>query len=66
MKLLRSITAGGSYLSSSEAIAHFGVGNAARVDSIVVRWADGAREVFPGGGVDRRVDLVRGSGAARK
>ncbi len=65
VKLLRTITAGGSYLSSSEAIAHFGLGNAARVDSLVVRWSDGSREVFPGGAPDRRVELVRGGGAPR-
>jgi hypothetical protein len=65
-KLLRTITAGGSYLSSSEAIAHFGLGAAAKYDGIVVRWPDGTSESFPGGAADRKVQLERGTGTKKK
>jgi hypothetical protein len=64
-KLYRTITAGGSYLSSSEAVAHFGLGEATKFDSIVVRWPGGTRETFPGGAADRRVELLRGSGTKK-
>jgi hypothetical protein len=62
VKQLRTITSGGSYLSSSEAIAHFGLGSATKIDSLVVRWPDGSTESFAGGGVDRRMELLRGQG----
>jgi hypothetical protein len=57
-----TITPGQSYLCSGEPRAHFGLGEAAQVDVIRVRWPDGARteEVFEGGPADRRVVLYRG------
>ena len=59
---LRSISSSWSYLSSSEPRAHFGLGSADKVDWIDVVWVDGKRERFPGGGVDRIVEVVRGKG----
>jgi hypothetical protein len=56
------VAAGVSYLSSSDPRAHFGLGESDRVDEIVVRWADGARESFAGGAVDREAVVVRGQG----
>jgi len=38
---MREIRAGGSFLASSPALAHFGLGNDARVDRIDIRWPDG-------------------------
>jgi hypothetical protein len=61
---LRAVAAGVSYLSSSDPRAHFGLGESDRVDEIVVRWADGARESFAGGAVDREAVVVRGQGRA--
>ncbi len=37
-----AILAGNSYLSSSEPVAHFGLGDLQHVDSIEVRWPDGS------------------------
>jgi hypothetical protein len=51
-----------SYLCSSEPCAHFGLGDAGQVESIEVLWPDGAREVFPGGSADRRVEVRKGAG----
>jgi hypothetical protein len=62
---LRLINPAGSYLCSSDARAHFGLGSADRVDEIEIAWPDGLTEVFPGGAVDRGLVLNRGSGRRR-
>jgi hypothetical protein len=62
MQHLRTISSSWSYLSSSEPRAHFGLGQVEKVDSILVTWPDGKRERFPGGPVDRNVELIRGKG----
>lgn len=59
----RSSRRGGSYLSSSPAAAHFGLGEVSALDSIEVLWPDGQRELFNGGLVNRRVLLIRGEGS---
>lgn len=59
----RTSRRGGSYLSSSPPAAHFGLGDVTELDSIEVRWADGERETFMGGEVNRRVILKRGAGS---
>jgi hypothetical protein len=58
------INPGQSYLCSNDPRAHFGLGQADRVDSISIRWPDGdtAEEIFPGGAVDRPIALRRGDG----
>jgi hypothetical protein len=40
----RVVRTGGSYLSQSELTLTFGLGNAARADSVVVIWPDGTRQ----------------------
>jgi hypothetical protein len=62
---VRARTAGGwftqpvlhsrSYLSSSDAAVHFGLGNADHVDEFIVTWPDGARESFSGA-LDQETD----------
>ena len=61
-QILRMITGGSSYLSSSDLRAHFGLGRANQINRIVVRWPDGLREEFQVGEVDRILELVRGTG----
>jgi hypothetical protein len=58
----REITTAGSYLSAHDPRAHFGLASNERVDEMVVRWPDGARERFDAGGLDRRIELRRGAG----
>jgi len=60
----RTIVAASSYASSSQPIAHFGLGLADRVDGITVRWPDGMEERFAGVPVDAVVELHRGTGEA--
>ncbi len=62
---LRTVTADGSYQSSHDPRAHFGLGEADTVDSIEMHWPDGLRETFPGGAVDRVLRLDRGTGSTR-
>jgi hypothetical protein len=56
---------GQSYLCSQDTRVHVGLGEVDRIDEIQVRWPDGLREVFPGGKVDRSVELQRGKGVAK-
>jgi hypothetical protein len=42
------------------------LGNATKIDWVDVVWLDGTRERFPGGGVDRKMELIRGKGTIQK
>lgn len=59
---LRAITRTGSYLSSCDPRARFGLGTLTAVEYAEVRWPDGLRERFAIGGVDRQLTLTRGAG----
>ncbi len=59
---LRRADPGGSYLCSGDPRALFGLGPAAAVDAVEVRWPDGAREEFDGGPANRAVVLRKGEG----
>lgn len=58
----RVVQPGASYLSSHDPRCHFGVGAVETIDAIEVRWPDGRCERFAGGAVDRRIEIVQGSG----
>jgi hypothetical protein len=59
---LRLINPAQSYLSSGSPHAHFGLGKAAKFDSVLVNWPDGTKETFRGGDADRFVVLRKGDG----
>lgn len=59
----RYVLPAGSYLTSHDARAHFGLGDADQVDELRVVWPDGSEEVFAGGAVDRELVLRRGEGS---
>jgi hypothetical protein len=61
-RFIRYANPGYSYLCSNDPRAHFGLGPAAAVDRIVVRWPDGLQEEFPGGPVNRYVVVNKGEG----
>jgi hypothetical protein len=63
LRLARTINPGSSYLSSSDARVHFGLGPANTVDGLRVRWPDGSEESFPGGEANRELTLIKGQGA---
>ncbi len=56
------VNPGHSYLCSNDPQAHFGLGQAGRVDAIAVAWPDGTRETFPGRAADQVVTLRQGTG----
>ena len=51
------------YASSNDPRVHFGLGDSATVDSILVRWPDGTEETFAGGPSNRYLFLRKGSGS---
>ena len=60
--LWRRARSDGSYLSASDSRVHFGLGDNARVDEVVVEWPDGMIESFAPVQPDRIVTLNRGEG----
>jgi len=50
-----------SYLSSSDATVHFGLGTANSVDEIEITWPDGVKERFAGGNVNQLRVIDRGA-----
>ena len=65
-RLVRTINRGFSYLSSSDPLAHFGLGDSDKINHIEVWWPDGLRELFPGVSGDRTIVLLRGTGQSRR
>jgi hypothetical protein len=54
------------YASSNDPRVHFGLGSAATVESIHVRWPDGTEETFPSGPVDRYIVVRQGTAGVLK
>ena len=61
----RDVRAAYSYLASNDPRVHVGLGEAARVDDVRVRWPDGKVESFGPFDGDRIVTVRRGKGDAR-
>ena len=59
---MREVRACGSYLSSSDPRLHFGLGEAARVDLLEVRWPNGETEIVREVPVDRVATIREGQG----
>jgi hypothetical protein len=62
MTRLQYISGGNSFAGQSSNRVHFGLGDAANVDQIEVRWPAGEREVFSVPAVDKIQKIVEGSG----
>jgi hypothetical protein len=61
----RLLNPGYSFLTSNDPRGHFGLGPSSQYDGIDVLWPDGSAETFPGGQVDRLVELRQGTGTRR-
>lgn len=60
------LISGASYSSHNESILHFGLGTAATVDKLEVKWPDGTAEMMPVPNVDRAFTVVEGKGVLTK
>ncbi len=56
----RTIEGAGSYLSHSDVRAHFGLGDAQRVDRVEVEWLDGTKQAVTAVTVNRFITIRRG------
>jgi enediyne biosynthesis protein E4 len=63
-KRIDEVRSGSSYISQNDLRAHFGLGSAAKVESIEVRWPSGLVEKFDGLPVDAIHTLKEGAGSA--
>ena len=57
VRQVRQVVTGRSYLSDSERVLTFGLGESAKVDRLEVRWPNGARQEVPVTGIDRRLTV---------
>ena len=55
-----------SYLSASDARVHFGLGEAAKVDSIIVRWPSGAVDTVRNEAADQDLVVREGAGVVQR
>src|SRR5437660_2808112 len=60
------IVSGGSYGSSSDLRAHFGLGAATKIDKIEIHWPSGARQIVTVPGIDRILAIEEGKAAFEK
>ena len=56
------VLSGGSYLSSNDLRVHFGLRDAATVDSVEIHWPDGAKETLKLPSVDRILTITESKG----
>ena len=59
----QEVRGGGSYYSQNDFRLHFGLGKAAAVEKIIVRWPNGLQEQWSGPAVDRLHTLIEGTGS---
>ncbi len=59
--LVRQLTAGDGFQCSNQHIVHVGLGDAARIDQLQVRWPNGRQQTFDDVPADREVMLVEGA-----
>jgi hypothetical protein len=59
---VEEVRGGGSYYAQNDRRVHFGLGQATRVDRVIVRWPNGLEEQWSGPTIDRIVSLTEGTG----
>jgi enediyne biosynthesis protein E4 len=62
VRQMDEVRSGGSYLSQNDLRLHFGVGSAARIDLVEVRWPNGQTQSFRDVATDRFYRLKQGGG----
>ena len=62
VKQFSEVRGGASYLSQNDLRLHFGLGIAAKMDSVEIRWPNGATETLRNVPADAIYTIVEGSG----
>lgn len=62
---VRQLMVGRGYLSSSEPVLHFGLGDVQRIERLTIDWPSGHQQVFTDLSVDRHYTVTEPAGAAR-
>jgi hypothetical protein len=60
-KMIGEVMSGGSYYSQNSLVLHFGLGKAATVDELEIRWPSGTVQKWKAMGVDQKVIATEGS-----
>jgi hypothetical protein len=63
LRQLREVCMGTGYLCGPTTDCHFGLGTATQVDSLIIRWPSGIRDVYTKVAVNRLLKLKEGDGA---
>ncbi len=58
IKMIREIDGGSSHLSQNSTIAHFGLGPATAVDSVIVTWTGGKKQIMTNQPVNKVVTVI--------
>jgi enediyne biosynthesis protein E4 len=56
----QDVISGSSYASQNDMTVHFGLGSAAAVDKLEIKWPDGSAETVTVPGVDRKLTVIEG------
>lgn len=59
---IQEVRGGGSYYAQNDLRVHFGLGTAARIERLEVRWPNGLEESWENVGVNRILTLTEGTG----
>jgi hypothetical protein len=62
MRQREDVLSGGSYLSSNDFRAHFGLGEATEAGSVEIHWPSGAKETLKLPAADRIYTITEGKG----
>jgi len=63
---IQEVRSGGSYLSQNDLRVHFGLGSAAKIDRIEIRWPSGAMDKIENASADRFLTVEEGQSIAQK
>jgi hypothetical protein len=63
---IREVKAGSSYLSQHDLRVHFGLGKAARIDRLDIRWPDGSMQSVEGIAANQIVTVTQGKGVTKR
>lgn len=58
LKLLREIDGGSSHISQNSTIAHFGLGQASVVDSVIVIWTGGKKQFLINQKINKQINIT--------